>query len=357
MRTQITVDWKDELYQELIRGTRESIRRGIALGVFDIHPLNRYFQRLIRQNVQQQRCLLTNASDFTELDHAGKRRLLTMIRHYINRAAIADMWSDFFLSFMRWINILVIVILCYFAFTGDYFPWFAPPLFSIDPAWPITYYFVLVLVANIGLLLSLLPTYMLKPMHPINLNLPLDLDVYINLSFHFWFNRGFMIGWYIGVATASAALYAVLAPIAETAPPFFRSQAFAGAVGGLGFLGGFLSIILVTALSVGRLFSLLNYAFERRKQRLYPEAAITLQLLKILTLVAKNPVMWGSLEMKCKLVTRLERVASCLQHDLPHRLQSDIATDNWFQQMGVQMATAMRALKPWVLMPKSDTRE
>jgi len=37
--------------------------------------------------------------------------------------------------------------------------------------------------------------------------------------------------------------------------------------------------------------------------------------------------------MKDDLVTRLEIIASSLEDDLPRRLQSDIATDSWLQQM------------------------
>jgi hypothetical protein len=77
----------------------------------------------------------------------------------------------------------------------------------------------------------------------------------------------------------------------------------------------------------------------------------------MLTRVTTQPAEWGSLEMKHELVGCLEIIANCLQHDLPRRLASDIATDGWFHQMAEQMATAQRALKSWVLMPKPDTRE
>jgi hypothetical protein len=363
MKTQITANWKDWLYQGLVglwsgaRHVVERMERDAPHGILRPRMLNRYFQRLMRQKVQEHRRLLTSAPDFPELDRAFKRRLLAMVRHHINRVAVADTWSDFVLSLMRWLNIVVLPVVCYFAFTSAYFRWGAWPLFTIDPAQFIAYWFVLLLIVSAGVHLFALPMYMLKVRGWRNFDLTPALDVYTNLYFHFWFNRAFMIAWPVGAVTACAVLYAALAPIAETAPPSLWWQAFAGAVVGVGLLAGLLGSTLATALSVGGLFSVVGYALQRRKRRLYPEAVVTLQLLRILILVAKTPATWGSPEMKYILVGRLERVASCLQYDLHHQLQSDIAMDSWFQRMGVQMAVAMRALKPWVLMPKPDTRE
>jgi hypothetical protein len=76
----------------------------------------------------------------------------------------------------------------------------------------------------------------------------------------------------------------------------------------------------------------------------------------ILTRITKRPSKWGILEIQHELAGRLEIIASCLQHNLPCRLQSDGATDDWLQKMTTQMAAALRDLKKWVLMPKPDTR-
>jgi hypothetical protein len=106
----------------------------------------------------------------------------------------------------------------------------------------------------------------------------------------------------------------LLVPIAKTAPfsPHLARVALAGVVGGLGMsVLACSSIVLMYGFD--RVVFLLHYnVLERRRQRLYPEAVVTLQLLRILAKMTKHPAAWGTLEMKHELVARLERIAGCL---------------------------------------------
>jgi hypothetical protein len=165
-----------------------------------------------------------------------------------------------------------------------------------------------------------------------------------------------VIGWPMMGIAIYALWFVYLVRIAETHPVILIRVALGGIASGLGFgvvFTGMMMMIMFMGLPTG----LLLYRLERRRKRLYPEVTVTLQLLRILAQVTKHPAVWGTPAMKHELVARLEIIARCLEDDLPCRLQSDIATDGWFQRMAKQMATALRALKPWVLMPKPDTRE
>jgi hypothetical protein len=166
----------------------------------------------------------------------------------------------------------------------------------------------------------------------------------------------FGIVWPMVGITVYTLWFAHLMFMVETYPTILSRVAVGGIASGLGFaviFTGFLMMVMVSWTAA----ALLVYRLQRRRSQLYPEAAVTLQLLKILAQVTKHPSAWGTLEIKHELVGRLEIIAICLEHYLPRRLQSDSITDSWLQRMTGQMAAAQRALKPWVLMPKPDTRE
>jgi hypothetical protein len=278
----------------------------------------------------------------------------------MNRFAIISVWDDLVIRLVWWSGFLIFLGLSPFTL-GPYLRSLLQPLSFAYASqftgvlwlllWPVYYtihWLAFLLIMCAGLVLIILPVYAIT-----------TIERFANPYFSYWPARLIILGWPLVITAAYAVLYTVLSPIVETIPSSSSPlwAAFGGGVDALGGLTAYFSILLIMIISIERLAWLFSYILERRKQRLYPEAVITLQLWTILTQVIKDPAAWGSLEMKHELVARLEIIASCLQYDLPRRLQSDIATDNWFQQMAEQMAAAQRALKPWVLMPKPDTYE
>lgn len=116
------------------------------------------------------------------------------------------------------------------------------------------------------------------------------------------------------------------------------------------FTGLILAILLLFMIIV---IAWINYVFYR-----YPDYVITDRLIRILSLIERNPQRWGELQFKKELVLRLERIASHIAHDLPRQLRNeDAITDIWFADLAIKSAAAMRSLKKWVITPKPDTRD
>ena len=74
-------------------------------------------------------------------------------------------------------------------------------------------------------------------------------------------------------------------------------------------------------------------------------------------MVEKEPRRWADLEFRRQLIPMLKKAAVCLQYDLRRQCQSgDAIIDMWVQDAIARKAAALRELKKWVLIPKSDTR-
>jgi hypothetical protein len=66
---------------------------------------------------------------------------------------------------------------------------------------------------------------------------------------------------------------------------------------------------------------------------------------------------WDSPENRQALLGWLETGAACLEKFLPARLRgADPVTDAWMRERYKEMATGLRSLKKWVLLPRADTR-
>jgi hypothetical protein len=98
--------------------------------------------------------------------------------------------------------------------------------------------------------------------------------------------------------------------------------------------------------------------WDRRAYARHPDAVVADELLRILETVEKSPAEWVHMRGRRKVVRSLEVAARCLERSLPSRLSGeDAATDHWLRRRAAGQAAALRGLKRWVLVPKSDTRE
>jgi hypothetical protein len=80
-------------------------------------------------------------------------------------------------------------------------------------------------------------------------------------------------------------------------------------------------------------------------------------LINILAEVDNASAHWAEVAIRKKILTGLEEVSLCIQHDLYKRLRSgDLVADKWFEQVTKEIAASLRAKKLWVLNPKLDTR-
>ncbi len=127
-----------------------------------------------------------------------------------------------------------------------------------------------------------------------------------------------------------------------------------------------LFILAATALSftilclIGWLFLgvyLLFQATSTRKASTRSGAVITGQLIEILSDVENSCAVWAGTEFKCKIMGKLERVATRLEHDLPRQLRSgDEFTDHWIMETGQQLAATLRKQKQSLIMSTPSTR-
>ncbi len=93
-------------------------------------------------------------------------------------------------------------------------------------------------------------------------------------------------------------------------------------------------------------------------ERANPDAVLVNSLLEILSILKGTPLRWNELSVKRALVAELETAASTLEEGMPSQLQTgNLADDRWLKEMASKNAAALRRLKRWVLMPKSDTKE
>lgn len=113
---------------------------------------------------------------------------------------------------------------------------------------------------------------------------------------------------------------------------------------------GIILILLVTWIVL--------YAGRRQANARYPDTVVIVGLFNILYMAEKQPGRWTDLDFKRDVMRRLERIALCIEHDLPRRLRSgDDGTDGWLDKTSLNMATALREKKKLLLTPGLDARE
>jgi hypothetical protein len=89
-----------------------------------------------------------------------------------------------------------------------------------------------------------------------------------------------------------------------------------------------------------------------------PDAVFIHSVVQILHYVEKQPRQWTDLKFKQKTTEYLEEAANSAEKMLPRQLKSgDPATDLWLKETMIGIASALRAVKKWVLTPKADTRQ
>jgi hypothetical protein len=89
----------------------------------------------------------------------------------------------------------------------------------------------------------------------------------------------------------------------------------------------------------------------------YPNSIIVDEMLLILCRVDNKYAQWDEPWFKKEIVARLERLATYIEEYFPLQMKcKDPFTDFWLKTQTHQMAAFFRALKTWILVPKSDTR-
>jgi hypothetical protein len=97
--------------------------------------------------------------------------------------------------------------------------------------------------------------------------------------------------------------------------------------------------------------------FDRRLKTNHPDTVLINVLLRVLSIVEKQPHHWADLKFRRQLIPMIEEAASCIQYGLCRQCQSgDNNLDVWVQDIMTRKAAALRELKKWVLTPKADTR-
>ncbi|HEV3048930.1 MAG TPA: hypothetical protein VGX50_01395 [Longimicrobium sp.] len=133
----------------------------------------------------------------------------------------------------------------------------------------------------------------------------------------------------------------------------------AGALRSLGIMLGYgLGLVILGAAALWWGMHITERWWDRHASARHPDAVVADELLRILETVEKSPAEWVHMRGRNRVLRSLERAARCLQHNLPYRLRGqDVETDRWLREKGAGQAAALRALKRWVLVPRSDTRE
>lgn len=122
------------------------------------------------------------------------------------------------------------------------------------------------------------------------------------------------------------------------------------------FVTAFAYIVVISILFA--VFVMIAFIWTRYVFYRCPDFVIIDRLIRILSLVEKNPQRWGELQFKKELAFRLETIANCLAHHLPRQLKTeDALTDSWLADVALKSAVAIRGLKKWVITPKQDTRD
>jgi hypothetical protein len=349
MSIQIAAGWKNRLSRGLVTlssGT-ELILEKLWHWAFPDFPLtqarNRPYQKIMQQAAQYQLRQWASLANLLGLDGATKRRLLPVVRHYGNLCVTIEVWHIAAIQLARMIGVIVMSLgIFYFVSPFSGFPlsvrnhvrpFFPFEISLIDVSrftgvqhffWQgyvslswLVYWLVLFSVMFLGLACVFFPLYVVSK------------RAYYLAGLHFG------IGWPIGVIVVYLTLISLLAPIAKLDPlnPQLTQTILAAIVTGLGGSTALCSWFIIMLYGINFLGTFLHVALERRWCQRYPHVVVTIGLLEILAKVIKHPAAWGTLRMKRELVTHIEQVASCLENDLPHRLQSDIATDDWLQRM------------------------
>lgn len=118
------------------------------------------------------------------------------------------------------------------------------------------------------------------------------------------------------------------------------------------YYGGFLAV-------VGPALAAVRAWLERRVQRTYTSAFLVAEFFTALADVErKTPEGWADMSFRKEVITRLEKLATCIERVLPSRMYSgNAATDQWLAETAEEIAAGVRALSKWVMTPKPDTRE
>jgi len=124
----------------------------------------------------------------------------------------------------------------------------------------------------------------------------------------------------------------------------------ASLIGVVGFIG--------TILILGGITSLLGDLIIRKKYHQYPDAEVINSLCLSLNLAEKKTDEWAEFNLKRKLLLRLELIAKRLENELPSNLHSyDSSTDVWMSNCSQEMATGIRQLKKFVILPKEGSQK
>jgi len=112
---------------------------------------------------------------------------------------------------------------------------------------------------------------------------------------------------------------------------------------------GFLAIVLVSS---GKF--LLDKAFIDN----YPDAFLIEKTIKIVEQLNKGGKLWLDIESRQSLMFLFESVARCIENQLYKKLDpNDAITNDWFRKVTKEIATAVRAKKALVLIPKENARQ
>lgn len=301
----------EQRFLSLVPGTRQFRRR---------------YQRKILKDAKDH---LQRFAGLTVLDAESNRRLLRPVRHYVNLLSAIDTWRNSVVTLaMSPFIVLGVLGIC------------VGPL-VITKIWlQVSYsvwgwigvFYLYLLVFGLAVIIvfpwALLPRQALDYLAPTSLVLTWAFSVVVI---------------YIGILR-----YAF---VHQTAPVgVLKYVVVSGLTGVVSY-----SVLLLPALAV---VTPIEYALKRRRNAMHPDAVLVTGLLEILWLVERQPAKWTDLHFKRQLLSRLEEVASCIQHDLPRMLRTrDVATDLWLRGRAEQIAAAFRALKKWVSTPMADTRD
>jgi hypothetical protein len=89
-----------------------------------------------------------------------------------------------------------------------------------------------------------------------------------------------------------------------------------------------------------------------------PTLLIYDRLITILVKIDSKPNDWDEIKFRNDLMVDIERIAFILERRLPRSLKSaDKVSEEWFDNISKQMASAFRSYKKWILTPKIDTRK
>ncbi len=118
------------------------------------------------------------------------------------------------------------------------------------------------------------------------------------------------------------------------------------------------SSMFLALLMIATAFSSLRATYSTRRRQEAAGAQLTHLLIEALAYLEREPRRWLEAGRKRSMVQHLERIASCLEHDMVwelNRQRQDVVL--WFRKTLAAKAEAVRQLSRWVLTPKGDTRE